>query len=251
MGWLDFWRRKKQPTAEPPDSSLSAEEIKTLKESLEKGFPCIPFIPMESLDQHMSELESADLEGFVMVKLPALYPDGSIGSLYKELSSLLRAARSFELDEEAKTYFFFGFDLPLHTPAELAGQYIDPRVFCQSQNILYNADFADDIEFLPSPYCPEIELAFIQTTQNLKLRRLNQVNLFLTGLHHPPEQSHESSQMVLSFEEWRGRRFPTAGPELAELVESYVEHLRQTVAPTEYAADNEVEPDPEDDDRQL
>ena len=72
----DKQQRDQQPINEK--AGLSENDRQTLMEALEKGTPCIPFIPINALRQSQTVLKEEGFKGFFIARIPALYEDGTI-----------------------------------------------------------------------------------------------------------------------------------------------------------------------------
>lgn len=220
---------KKKPQKE--ERSLSKSDASILLEALDKGTPCIPFIPTNALRQSLTVLKPEGLEGYFISKIPALYPDGNIRYLYKEEFMLWWAVNGALSNAESKgrTYFFLGLDQPMKEYERTPNEYLSPLILYQSNFALFRTDFQEKLEFFHPEHSPLLELTFIPADQNIKVKDLHVVNFFLVAHLYPPDEREDPSGYIESYEQWRDLQYPIAGKELQNLFDRHIQVERDSL----------------------
>lgn len=226
MGLFNFKKKRDQ---EQKERSLSESDKAILSEALNKGTPCIPFIPINALRQSLTVLKPEGLKGYFIVKIPTLYPDGTIRYLYKEEFMLWMAADSVVSNTESKgrTYYFLGLDQLLTKYEDFP--YLDPEIFYQNNFCLHHADFQEELEFFRPKHSPLLELAFIPADHNIKFKHLHVVNFLLVANIYPLDEREDLSTIFESYEQWKDAKYPLAGKELQELLDKHIQSAKDSL----------------------
>jgi len=217
----DKQQRDQQPINEK--AGLSENDRKTLMEALEKGTPCIPFIPINALRQSQTVLKEEGFKGFFMARIPALYEDGTIKYLYKEEFMLFLAASGIlsQMEEKGRTYFFLGLEQPIEMPPGY--QYVDPKMFYQNNLTLHNVEFSEKMEFSEFAHAPGLTVTYIPADRGVKVSKASVVNFSLVARLHPEDEREDPSGVFQSYEEWKSASYPTSGDELRQMIRFHVQ----------------------------
>jgi len=207
--------------------ALGEKDRNILKDALEKGTPCIPFIPINAIKQSLSVLKPEGLTGYFIVRIPTLFPDGTIKYLYKEEFMLWLAIQGAlgEMKSQGRTYFFIGLHQDMEKPSR-DRPYLDPKIFYQSNLSLYDVEFQETMEFFRPAHSPLLELTFILADHNLRVGYLGVVNFLLVARLHPVGEKEDPSGIFQYYEEWKSELYPTSGAELENLLRQHVQHLK-------------------------
>jgi len=230
MGFLDRFKGKQQPEESGQQAKpLIESDKKILAHSLENGTPCVPFIPVKALAQSLSDLKPEALNGCYVARIPALYEDGSIRHLYKEEGALLLGAQGCmsQMQETGRSYFLLGLDVPMNWPPDRP--YVNPEMFQQQGQALFNIDFDEKIDILHTSLSPSLDLTYVPSDHNPRIRRINVVNFFLVALLHPQEERGDPSGITLSYELWKSLQYPTSGPDLKRLLRSQAQTTKEAL----------------------
>lgn len=229
-----------QQQPEPKMSPLSVEQKKAegiealgerdsniLKDALERGTPCIPFIPIEALQKSLSVTKPEGHRGFFIARIPALFKDGTMRYLYKEELMLWLAVQGAlgKMKSQGRAYFFIGLRQDMERPPR-DRPYLDPRIFYQNNLSLHDVEFQDEIDFFRPAHSPMLELTFIPADHNLRVGYLGVVNFLLVARLHPLGEREDPSGIFQSYEEWRSAQYPTSGAELENLLRQHAQHLK-------------------------
>jgi len=113
---------------EQEERALSESDRAILSEALYKGTPCIPFIPINALQQSLTVLKPEGLQGYFIARIPALYPDGSIkhkaGYRMRNIAAY-RPGEEYRFRIEAWTANRF-YDVYLNGNKETSGLFYSP-----------------------------------------------------------------------------------------------------------------------------
>jgi len=230
------WRMQQEPEPKMPPMSLGekrAEGIEAigekdrniLRDALQKGTPCIPFIPINAIQQSLSVLKPEGFTGYFIVRIPTLFPDGTMKYLYKEEFNLWLVTKSVKMESQGRTYFFVGLHQDMEKPPQ-DRPYLEPQIFYQSNFSLYDVEFREEIEFFRPAHSPLLELTFIPADHNIKIGYLGVVNFMPVAILYPIEERQDPSGMIQHYDEWKALRYPTSGAELESLLHQHVQHLK-------------------------
>ena len=249
-------RARKPPAATAEIKPLSDTDRNIMREAFEKGIPCIPFIPTSALQQLLSAVKpdhglgypasmeyidgalcygmlvnNKELVGKLMIRIPALYEDGTVRYLYKEPLSLLGVINPLlsHMNASGRTYFFIGIDIPMEAFRGTSNDYLSPLIFCQQNFSLYNVEFQEELEFFHSEYAPSLELTFIPEDHNPKVGQVHVINFTLAARLHPIGEKEDPSNIFQNYEQWKTAQYPTEGAQLKELFDFHVGQWRDTV----------------------
>lgn len=229
MGFLDKFKRKSSQDYISQAREMTEDDIQIIREAVEKGTPCIPFIPIKALRQSMTVVKPEGLEGYFIARIPTLYEDGSIQYLYKEEFMLWFAIQGLisQVKEEGRTYFFLGLDQPCELPPD--SSYIDPRLLYQNDLTLFNVEFVEELEFFRLAHSPDFEVTFIPADRNVEVKKMSVVNFSLVANLYPPDERGDISQMFEYYEDWKRLDFPTEGEVLIDFMHHFVQQLRDSI----------------------
>jgi hypothetical protein len=232
MAFLDKIRgKKKEPNFKErieEQAGISETDIRIMMEALEKGTPCIPFIPISALRQSMTVVKPEGFKGFFIARIPALYEDGTIRHLYKEEFVLWLAIQGAvrKMNEKGRTYFFLGVDQPAEIPAD--SPFINPRLLYQQNLTLFNIQFDEKLEFFQFEHAPGLEVTYIPAERNVKVNKMSIVNFSLAARLHPKEEREDPSATFQYYNEWKSALYPTSGDELREMMKFHVQIAKDT-----------------------
>jgi hypothetical protein len=207
--------------------ALGEKDHNILKDALERGRPCIPFIPINAIQQSLSVLKPEGHTGYFIVRIPALFKDGTIRYLYKEEFMLWLAIKGVlgTMKSQGRTYYFIGLHQDMEKPPGNR-PYLDPKIFYQSTLALYDVEFQEEMEFFRPSHSPMLELTFIPAVHNLRVAYLGVVNFLLVASLHPTGEREDPSSIFQYYEEWKSAQYPTSGTELENLLRRHVQHLK-------------------------
>jgi hypothetical protein len=207
--------------------ALGEKDHNILKDALERGTPCIPFIPVNAIQQSLSVMKPEGHKGFFIARIPALFKDGITRYLYKEEFMLWLSIQGAlgKMKSQGRTYFFIGLHQDMEKPPGNR-LYLDPRIFYQNNLSLHDVEFQEKIEFFRPAHSPLLELTFIPADHNLRVGYLGVVNFLLAARLHPIGEKEDPSGIFQSYEEWRSAQYPTSGAELENLLRQHVQHLK-------------------------
>jgi hypothetical protein len=233
VGLFDRFRGKaEQPGGQQPineKAGLSESDRQTLMEALEKGKPCIPFIPINALQQSQTVIKEEGLKGFFIARIPALYEDGTIRYLYKEEFMLFLAARGVlsQMEEKGRTYFFLGLEQPIEMPP--GHQYVDPKMFYQNNLSLYNIEFGEEMNFFEFAHAPGLTVTYIPADRGVKVSKMSVVNSVPVARLNLEGEREDPSGVFQSYDEWRNALYPTSGDELRQMMRLHVQNCKDAL----------------------
>jgi len=230
MGFLDRFRGRQLPEQSGQQAKpLIESDKKILAHALEHGTPCVPFIPVKELAQDLIGIRPEALTGYFVARIPALYEDGSIRYLYKEEGALLFAVQGClnQMQKTGRSYFLLGMDVEMNWPMDRP--YVNPSMFQQPGQSLFNIDFDEKVDIIHGLLSPSLEMTYVPSDHNPRIRRINVVNFFLVALLHPPEERGDPSGTILSYEDWKRLQYPTSGPELKDLLRRQAETTKKAL----------------------
>jgi hypothetical protein len=224
---MDLFKLKKKQEETP--KTFSASDIAILKEAVNNGTPCIPFIPINALQQSLTVIKPEGLKGYYVARMPALYEDGTIRYLFKEEFSLWTAVHSLfgNIEKTGRTYFFLGFD-QLMRYENSSHEYLSPLIFYQRNFSLFRMDLQEKLEFFRPEHSPLLELTYIPADHNIKIKDLHVINFFLVSNLHPLEEREDQSGFMEFYEQWKNLQYPIQGKDLHDLFDKYVQGARNS-----------------------
>jgi ssDNA-binding Zn-finger/Zn-ribbon topoisomerase 1 len=208
---------------------MSEEDAAILNQFLDNGTPCIPFIPIDALEQSLSIVKHEGLTGFFIARIPTLYADGSIKHLYKEEFMLYKATRGLTSNSKKKgsIYSFLGFELPMTDIWE--GKYLSTQMFYQNNLSLFRMNFQEEIKFFRQIHAPSLEVALIPANHNLKVKNVCVVN-FLKVTQILLNDKEATSEIIMSPEAWNTLKLPSSGQDLQEMFSHHIASIREELS---------------------
>jgi len=226
---MGLFKRKKEQEEEQETFSKSDNAI--LREAVDNGTPCIPFIPINALGQSLTVLKEEGFKGYFIARISALYPDGNVRHLYKEEFMLWTVARSAASSAESKgrTYFFLGFDQLMKYDENNPNEYLSPLILYQMNRSLFRLEFQEKLEFFHPQHSPLLELTYIPADRNIKFKDLHVVNFLLVANLYPSEERGDQSGFIEFYEQWKNLQYPVQGKELQQFFDKHVQGAKASL----------------------
>jgi len=211
---VSLFKRQKKQRDKP--NTLSESDNTILREAVEKGTPCIPYIPINALRQSLTVLKPEGFKGYFIARIPALYPDGSVKYLLKEEFMLWNVANGAisNIEDVGRTYFFIGFDNLLVNYEKTPNRYLSPQIFYEPNYSLFRVDTDEKLEFSQPSHSPSLDLTYIPADHNIHFNHIHAVNFLLVANLYPPEERGDPSGYMESYEQWKNLQYPIEGGEL-------------------------------------
>ena len=225
----------KNPPETIEQSTLGEEDIRTLMEALEKGTPCIPFIPMSVLRLSLSGFKSEALKGYFVASIPTLFGDGTVKYLYKEEFHLFMAANGLlgSAEECGRTHFFLGLYQYDEEDVSQDKPYLNPEIFECGLYTLFDVEFREEMRptYMSGIYVP--------MERKPRARNIGVVNFLLLSHLYPIEMRDEPSQLIQSYEDWEKAGYSTSGDSLAKILDDGVQFFKNEL-PTKFKANSPI-----------
>ena len=222
-----FKRKKKQ---EEKTNILNNSDNAILREAVENGTPCIPFIPINALRQSLTVLKPEGFKGYFVARIPALYPDGNVKYLLKEEFMLWNVANGAisNIENVGRSYFFIGFETLMTMNS--ANEFLNPQIFYQPNYALFRVDTDEKLEFTQPSHSPSLDLTYIPADHNIQFYDVHVVNFLLVADLYPLEERGDPSGYMESYEQWKNLQYPIEGGELQNLFDRHVQGIRDSIS---------------------